>query len=132
MRKLKNNKGNSILTTPIIISIGVIFVSALIVLSVNILMPYIWYEKLSGSCIKYIFIMEEYGYLTKKEVKNLKKELENQGFDEEKIDVSYTSSRVAYGSPIFLKVEYEYEAKIPFVGTENIPMVVERNSISKR
>lgn len=126
------HKGSAILTTPIIIAIGVMLISTLIVLAVNILMPYIWYEKLSSSCIKYIFVMEEYGYLTKNEVRNLKNELVAQGFDNNKLDISYTATRVSYGNPIFLKVAYDYELKIPFMEKENIPMVIERNSVSKR
>ncbi|MBQ8299780.1 MAG: hypothetical protein IJX99_08030 [Clostridia bacterium] len=130
--KISSCKGNAILTTPIIIAIGVMLVSTLIVLAVNILMPYIWYEKLSSACIKYIFVMEEYGYLTKNEVKNLENELVAQGFDNNKLKISYTASRVSYGNPIFLKVAYDYDLKIPFVEDENIPMVIERNSVSKR
>lgn len=124
--------GSAILTTPIIIAIGIMFVSTLIVLAVNVLMPYIWYEKLSSTCIKYIFVMEEYGYLTKNEAKNLENELTTQGFNNDKLKISYTSSRVTYGNPIFLKVAYDYEIKIPFVENENISMVIERNSVSKR
>lgn len=66
----KKNKGNAILTTPIIIAIGIFIVSTLVVLAIKILMPYIWYEKLSSTCIKYVFVMEEYGYLTKNEASN--------------------------------------------------------------
>ena len=133
VRKKDNScKGSAILTTPIIIAIGIMFVSTLIVLAVNILMPYIWYEKLSSSCIKYIFVMEEYGYLTKNEVRNLENELIAQGFNSDKLKISYTASRVTYGNPIFLKVAYDYELKIPFIEKENMPMVIERNSVSKR
>lgn len=128
----KKNKGNAILTTPIIIAIGIFIVSTLVVLAIKILMPYIWYEKLSSTCIKYVFVMEEYGYLTKNEASNLKKELINQGFDGEKLDVYYTSSRVAYGNSIYLKLNYEYDIELPLIGNKKIPMVIERNSVSKR
>ena len=77
----KKKTGSAIVTTPIVIAIGIMIISALIVLMINILMPYIWYEKLSSTCIKYIYVMEEFGYLTKNEVNNLKEELESQGFD---------------------------------------------------
>lgn len=130
---MKNkNKGSAILTTPIIIAIGIFIVSTLAVLAIKILMPYIWYEKLSSTCIKYIFVMEEYGYLTKNEASSLKKELINQGFESEKLDISYTSSRVAYGNPIYLKLNYEYDIELPIIGNKKISMVIERNSMSKR
>lgn len=129
---MKNKKGSTIITTPVIIAVGIMIVSTLIVMAVNILMPYIWYEKLSSTCIKYIFVMEEYGYLTKNEAKELREELIEQGFDEDKIKISYTSSRVKYGNPIFLKLAYDYELKLPLVEHEKVPMIVERNSVSKR
>ncbi len=131
-KKTKREKGSVVLTTPIIVVIGTIIVSILIVVAVKILMPYIWYEKLSSTCIKYIFIMEEYGYLTRKEAVNLKEELKEQGFDEEKITLSYVGSEVNYGDPIYLKVMYEYDIDFPIIGYKSIPMEVERVSVSKR
>ncbi|MBQ8207086.1 MAG: DUF4320 family protein [Bacilli bacterium] len=128
----QKHKGSAIITTPVIIAIGIMLVSTLIVMAVNILMPYIWYEKLSSTCIKYVFVMEEFGYLTKNEAQELKKELVRQGFDEDEIKISYTSSRVTYGNPIFLKISYNYDVDLPLVASQRIPMVVERNSVSKR
>lgn len=57
---IKNNRGSAIITTPIIIAIGMMIISMLIVLAVNIIAPYLWYEKLSSVCIKYIYVMEEF------------------------------------------------------------------------
>lgn len=127
-----NNKGSAIVTTPIIIVIGLMIISTLIVLMVNMLMPYIWYEKLSSTSIKYVYIMEEYGYLTKNEVNNLKKELKEQGFEEDKISIGYTSTRVEYGKPIFLEIKYDYQINMPFNSNIDVPMMVSRNSVSKR
>ena len=129
---VKREKGRAILTTPIIIAIGIMIISIIIVLSVNIITPYIWYEKLSSTCIKYIYVMEEFGYLTKKEVGNLKEELESQGFEEDRLNMGYTSTRVSYGNPIFLKIAYDYEIDMPFGENIDVPMVVTRNSVSKR
>lgn len=128
----KKKTGSAIVTTPIVIAIGIMIISALIVLMINILMPYIWYEKLSSTCIKYIYVMEEFGYLTKNEVNNLKEELESQGFDEENISMAYTSTRVDYGNPIFLEIKYDYKIDMPFDINIDVPMVITRNSVSKR
>jgi hypothetical protein len=129
---MKNKKGSAILTTPIIIAIGIMFIAGLIVLAVEIITPYIWYERLSSTCIKYIFVMEEYGYLTKQEATKLKEELISYGFDEEKLKIKYTASRVAYGNPIFLETEYSYQIKFPLLETKTIPMEITRTSVSKR
>lgn len=125
-------RGNSIITTPIIIAIGIMLLSALIVLVVKIITPYIWYEKLSSTCIKYIFIMEEYGYLTKAEQAKLLNELKDQGFDEKDIQISCTQNVQEYGKPIFLEVKYEYDLKLPGVNDNKILMKIDRQSISKR
>ena len=127
-----SEKGSTIITTPLIIAIGVMIVSMIIVIAVNIITPYLWYEKLSSTCIKYIYVMEEFGYLTKNEANNLKKELKNQGFDEKELLIGYTATRVEYGSPIFLEIKYNYKTEIPFEGSVDVPMVITRNSVSKR
>ncbi len=129
---LRNNKGNSIITTPVIIAIGLLLVSSLIVFAVNILTPYIWYEKLSSTCIKYVFVMEEYGYLTSVEKLNLENEFKNQGFDISNLKILYTNKRQKYGEPIYLKINYVYKLDLPIVGTRYIQMNVNRESVSKR
>lgn len=129
---LKNKEGSSILTTPIIIAIGIIFVSLLILMTVEILMPYLWYEKLSSSCIKYIYVMEEYGYLTNKEANVLLNDLEAQGFERKNISLKYTNNKTKYGEPIYLKLMYKYEMNFPLAKARIIDMEIERNSVSKR
>lgn len=129
---MKKERGSTILTTPVIISIGIVLVSILIVSTSKFLMPYIWYEKLSSTCLKYVFVIEEYGYLTKKEANLLKDELEKQGFEIEKIKLDYTSKIVDYGDEIYLKIDYEYNFKLPLAGEQSIPMRVEKYSICKR
>ena len=129
---MKKEKGSAILTTPIIIAIGIILIAILIVSTSKFLMPYIWYEKLSSTCLKYVYVIEEYGYLTKKEAKLLMDELEHQGFKRDKIKLSYTSKMVDYGDEIYLKIDYEYEMKLPIVGIQTVPMQIEKYSICKR
>ena len=73
-----------------------------------------------------------FGYLTKTEINNLKNELIRQGFDEDKTNIGYTSTRVSYGNPIFLKISYDYKIDMPFGEDIAVPMVITRNSVSKR
>lgn len=129
---LKSKKGSTVITTPIIIALGMIIVSVLIVLCVNIIIPFIWYEKLSGTSIKYIYLMEEYGYLTSKEAGLLKDELSKQGFDISRVDLKYTNNKVSYGEPIFLEISYLYDIKIPLMKLQPINMNINRTSVSKR
>ena len=129
---MKNKKGNTVLTTPIIIAIGMMIVTGLIILAVQILIPYLWYEKLSSTCIKYIYIMEEFGYLTSQEAKTLKEDLKEQGFDPDKLNMKYTNYRKEYGDPIYLRLVYNYEMQLPLQKPKIIQMKVERNSVCKR
>lgn len=129
---MKNNKGSTVITTPVIIALGMILISILIVFVIKILMPYIWYEKLSSTCIKYIFIMEDYGYLTKKEKKNLINELEEQGFEENNLKLEATSRLQQYGDPIYLNIKYQYNLDIPMIDLKTINMEIKKSSVSKR
>lgn len=129
---LSNKSGSSVLTTPIIIAFGIMIVTVLLLLVVEVIMPYLWYEKLSSTSIKYVYLMEEFGYLTSKEANLLKDDLENQGFKMKNINIEYTNNKVDYGEPIYLKIFYKYELKIPLASLKLIDMQVERNSICKR
>lgn len=128
----KESTGSTIITTPIIIAIGTLFVTALIVLAVQILTPFLWYEKLSSTCLKYVYVMEEFGYLTHREVNQLKEDLKKQGFNMNDISIKCTNYKTNYGDPIFLRLGYHYEMKLPLMETKTIEMSVERNSVSKR
>ena len=128
----KQKRGSEVITTPIIIAIGILFVASLIVFSVQIITPYIWYEKLSSTCMKYVFIMEEYGYLTSREKKYLENELIMQGFEKNKLTIACTNKIQSYGKPIYLNVNYNYLLKLPIIGERTIPMNITRESISKR
>jgi len=127
-----NNRGSEILSTPIIIAIGIMLISTLVVICIKILTPYIFYEKLSSTCLKYVFVMEEYGYLTEKEKDNLKKELIRQGFNDNDLTIKYTNKRQVYGSPLYLKVNYKYNLELPIIGKKEIEMNINRESVSKR
>ncbi len=129
---LSNKSGSSVLTTPIIIAFGIMIVTVLLLLVVEVIMPYLWYEKLSSTSIKYVYLMEEFGYLTNKEVNLLKDDLENQGFKMKNINIEYTNNKVDYGEPIYLKIFYKYELKIPLASSKLIDLQVERNSVCKR
>ena len=131
IKNLNSTRGSEIITTPIIIAIGIMLVSTLIVFAINLLNPYIYYEKLSSTCMKYVFIMEDYGFLTQKEQNNFQNELLIHGFDKNKLIIECTNKRQKYGSPIYLKVSYLYELDLPVVGKRTIPMVISRESVSK-
>ena len=63
---------------------------------------------------------------------HIKEDLENQGFKMKNINIEYTNNKVDYGEPIYLKIFYKYELKIPLASSKLIDMQVERNSVCKR
>lgn len=131
-QKKKRNRGSEILTTPIMIVLITVLLATFLVFAIQILTPYLWYEKLSSTCLKYIFVMEEYGYLTKQEKENLIEELTKQGFEAGQLSVRCTSQRQVYGSPIYLEVDYQYPMELPVLGERIVPMNIHRESVSKR
>lgn len=130
--KLEQKRGSEIITTPVIIALGTMLIAIFIVFAVKVLTPYIWYEKLSSTCLKYVFVMEEYGYLTIKEKNNLKQELVLQGFDEKGLKIYCTNKKQSYGFPIYLRVDYLYKLELPIIGEKEIQMNIKRESVSKR
>jgi hypothetical protein len=107
---------------------------------VNILKPFIVYEKLSSSSLKYIFVMEEYGYLTIREREKLKSDLEGKGLEKDRINLRATSEEREYGEPISLILSYDCPLTLPsfnnsFIPTLNkkdIEVKVSKYSFSKR
>ena len=141
MQNYKSQTGSTTIGTPIVTAISMFFIAMLIVVCVNILIPFIWYEKLSIESLRYIFIMEEYGYLTQDEKTRLVSELTSQKLNTAGIDVVATDQPVEYGEPIFLNITYSYNYRLPFLNgnslsAENrersVQMVVRRQSVSKR
>ena len=138
--KLKSNRGNSIVTMPIIVAIIFFIFITFSVSFVNILKPFIVYEKLSSTSLKYIFVMEEYGYLTDRERTKLTNDLEGKGLEKDKIMVRATSEKKEYGDPISLILTYNCGVKIPTFNnsivptmqTKNIEVKVSKYSFSKR
>ena len=55
-----------------------------------------------------------------------------KGFKMKNINIEYTNNKVDYGEPIYLKIFYKYELKIPLASSKLIDMQVERNSVCKR
>lgn len=138
--KIYSNKGNSIVTLPIVIAIVFFLFVIFSMTFVNILKPFVVYEKISSSSLKYIFVMEEYGYLTNREREKLIDDLVGKGLEKGKITVRATSEKRDYGEPISLILRYQCDIKVPSfkdslvpsMETKNIEVKVTKYSFSKR
>lgn len=98
------------------------------------------YQKMSSTALKYIFVMEEFGYLNKSDEKSLKNELVSKGLKNENILITATNQLKDYGEVIELTVIYQHPYKkvsfdnslIPRYNEELMEICVSKKGVSKR
>ena len=138
--KRKMINGNSVITMPLILGFSTIAIVTLSVFLINILKPFIMYEKLLSTSLKYMFIMEEYGYLNENDKQEIVKDLVNQGFNAENVEIVATDTKREYGETVELTITYWYDLqfsvfkKKSLIATQKekmIPMRVVKYGISK-
>ena len=136
----KQNKGSTVLVTPLIWTITIFIFIFFIVFAVRILDPFIVYQKMSETALKYIFVMEDFGYLNKDDKLSLAKELEQKGLDINNISISATEKVKDYGELVELNIEYKYPFKkttfnksiFPAYKKEFIDIRISKKGVSKR
>lgn len=103
--------------------------------------PFVVYQKISETSLKYIFIMEEFGYLAKADKKNLLTELKAKGLDISKVRIEADERRRDYGEVLELNIYYQYSfqhprfrgaALVPEYEQKDITMCVSKKGVSKR
>ena len=137
---IRNNKGSTVLVTPLIWTVTIFIFIFFIVFSVRILEPFVAYQKISETTLKYIFVMEEFGCLNKAEQADLKQELERKGLDINNINIYATEEVVDYGEIVELDIEYKHPFRktifnntlIPTHETEFMNICVSKKGVSKR
>lgn len=135
-----NNKGSTVLVTPIIWTVTLFMFIFLVVTSIRAMEPFIIYQKISETSLKYIFVMEEFGYLNSYDKNALIKELEEKGLELNRITVNATDNPVNYGEVVELSVNYKHPYKkstfttsiSPVFKEEDIDINVRKVGVSKR
>lgn len=120
----------------IIMSVSLILIILISTYVINLIQPFIVYEKLNNISLKYMYIIEKYGYLTDKEKSNMLNELKSSGIDTSNIKISAPTSKMTYGKLIELKVEYSMQINMPSLQNSNnsnktINLVINKSSYSK-
>lgn len=129
--------GNSVLAMPFVIIISLTLIILFGIFTINMILPFIWYEKLLQVSYKYMYVVEKYGYLTQNEKETLMQELINKGFEKEELKIEVPSEPVGYGNIIEFNIKYDYKQKLPSwkgsinMETRNIPINVNKSIISK-
>lgn len=116
---MKSKNGDVSMTITLIISLALLMVITINI--INMLVPFIWYQKLENVANKYIYVVERFGYLTDDEEQELYEELNNDGFDISKITFVCPKSRLAYGTQFEFSIKYNmpYNNLIIFNGVKN-------------
>ncbi|MBP3284900.1 MAG: hypothetical protein J6M02_05325 [Clostridia bacterium] len=137
----KEERGSTVLVTPLIWTISILIFLFFLVTALRVIEPFVVYQKISETSLKYIFIMEEYGYLAAKDKENLLRELQQKGLDVSKVRINADERRREYGEVIGLEIHYRYSfrhmrfqrsALTPEYETEDIAMCVSKKGVSKR
>ena len=130
-----NKKGNA--TTAITLIVSLAFLLVLTVYIINLIVPFIWYQKLDNIANKYVYIIERFGYLTEDEANMLYEELTNAGFKTENIQTSYPTYRLGYGELFKFEIKYTIEQSYNVISNgikkeaRTIPLNIIKYSYSK-
>lgn len=135
-----SNKGNTILAVPIVWTITIFIFIFFIVMSVRVMEPFLVYQKMSETALKYIFVMEEYGCLNKDEKDALCMELESKGLERKNIILTTNEDVVEYGDIVELNLSYKHPYKktsfsapfLPIYEEKFIEINVSKKGVSKR
>jgi len=135
--KSNKRKGNTVLTMPFVIIISLTLIIIFAIFTINMILPFVWYEKLQHTSYKYMYVLEKYGYLTNSEKASLIEELEKHGFEKDEITIESPTQPVGYGNVIEFNIKYNYKQKLPSwegslkMVTKTIPINVNKTIISK-
>ncbi|MDD3303457.1 MAG: hypothetical protein PHP54_00895 [Clostridia bacterium] len=133
MRKLQ--KGSTIVSAPLILFFSVMIIVLIGYFFMNLIFPFLWYEKLNSISQKYMYIIEKYGYLTDAENENLISDLEQSGFDISNIEIEAPNKHTTYGELLEFKLKYKMKYIVPNLSenskSELIEIVVNKNSYCK-
>lgn len=132
---MNKKHGNITTTITLIVSLGFLMVIAIYI--INMMLPFIWYQKLQGVSAKYVYIIEKFGYLTETEEKNLYKELEKEGFDLNNIMLDCPKSYLEYGTLFKFEITYNLYQQYNIIlnGIKNearvVPLTIKKYGYSK-
>ena len=136
---MRQNKkqGNTVMTMPFVIVISFVTIIIFGIFAINMILPFVWYQKLQHTSYKYMYIIEKYGYLTEAEEAKLIEELAEKGFKKEELKIETPREPKDYGNVIEFDITYNYKQKLPSwkgsfkMQTKDIPLNVRKVIISK-
>ena len=131
-----NNKDGNI-TITLTFAISLICLIIITVYIINMITPFIWYQKLENIANKYVYVIEKYGYLTENEEKKLYEDLEQHGFNVDLIEIDCPKQYLDYGTMFKFEIKYKYYQNYSIINdgikseTREVPLNIKKYSYSK-
>lgn len=100
------NKKDGNITMTLTLTISLIILIIITIYMVNMILPFVWYEKLENIANKYVYVVERYGYLTENEENELYKDLEEEGVDITNIELDTPKEYLNYGTLFKFQIKY--------------------------
>lgn len=101
---------------------------------INMIVPFIWYQKLQVIATKYMYIIDKYGYLTSREEQQMITDMKQDGFDTSYVTISVPKTKQPYGKLINLEIKYIITHNVLTLNAKTIKtisVVVKKYSYSK-
>lgn len=102
---MNNKKGEITQIFTLLVSFAILIIT--IVYIINMMTPFIWYQKLQNIADKYLYIVERFGYLTENEKDELYKDLTSEGFDINNISLECPNKKLEYGKKFNFNITYK-------------------------
>lgn len=139
MKLFKQKSGNTVVTMPIMLIISIFIIINIGVHMIELTKPFLIYEKLNTIALKYMFIIEKFGYLTEIEKNNMLNEMSNKGIDISRVSLKFPDRLEEYGELIEFSITYLEYINLPSfingkldINKKEIKIEVNKNSYSKR
>ena len=132
---MNKKKGNISEALTLVVSLGCLVVITVYI--INMIIPFIWYQKLENIAGKYVYIIERFGYLTDEEEKCLYNDLKEEGFNIDNVQIDCPKSYLNYGTLFKFEIKYmllqEYNIISNGIKEEarTIPLAIKKYSYSK-
>lgn len=136
--KRVSKRGSTVITDMFILVVSLLIITITTMFMVNILTPFIYYQKLQMTSQKYMYIIEKYGGLTSLEISQMYDELESNGFQKDKIEINIPEDSLSYGDEIIFEIKYTHTQKVPTLDgginmkDKDIELVIRKVSIVKK
>ena len=131
------NRKNGNIAFSLTLLISLMFLVILATYIINMVTPFIWYQKLESIANKYVYVVDKFGYLTESEENRLYTDLRNAGFNTNQIEVDFPKRRVEYGTLFMFEIKYnlyqEYNIILDGIKKEarTVPLKITKYSYSK-